>query len=205
MKNYLAITFAAIAWFAVVTQYFLMIDNRVVSIHETTLRFFSFFTILTNTLVAIYFSAYLLRKNHGILSLAKKPGTLTAIAVYIIIVGLVYQIILRPIWEPEGLQMIVDELLHSVIPIAVAVYWYLYEDKRAVSYRQIPKWLIYPFIYLILILLLGASSGFYPYPFVDVAHIGFNQVLINSTGLIILFISLSVLMVKLGRILGNRT
>jgi hypothetical protein len=181
-----------------------MIENRVASIYETTIRFFSFFTILTNSLVAIYFTSSLFKKKNIYLSIISKPGTLTAIMVYITVVGLVYQTILRHIWEPKGMQMIVDELLHSAIPILVLIFWYLYEEKKMVTYNQIPQWLIYPFTYLVYILTRGDFSNFYPYPFVDVESLGLKRVLINGTGLIVLFICISALNIKIGKAIERR-
>ena len=132
-----------------------------------------------------------------------KPGIFTAIAVYITMVGLVYQIILRQIWKPTGTQMIVNELLHSIIPLLVIVFWYLYEEKSPITYKKILQWLIYPIIYLIYILRRGYFSNFYPYPFVDVGNLGLSKVLINSAGLIVLFIFISALFIKLGKIVSN--
>lgn len=199
MKNPLSIIFGLIAWFAVITQYYLMIENRVASVGETTIRFFSFFTILTNSIVAIYFTFIIFKIKNGWFAIADKPGTLTAITVYITIVGLVYQILLRHVWQPEGLQLIVDELLHSFIPVTVIIYWYLYETKLSVAYRQIISWLIYPLIYLIYILIRGNFSNFYPYPFVNVSNLGITKVLINSILLMALFTGLSAFFIRIGR------
>jgi hypothetical protein len=204
VKTTLTTLFAIIAWLAVLTQFDLMIENSVASVLETTIRFFSFFTILTNLLVAVYFTLSLIRQKNGSLWVVNKPGTLTAVTVYISIVGLIYQLILRHTWEPKGMQMIVDELLHTVIPVLVIVFWYLYEDKSALAYRQIPKWLIYPIVYLVYILIRGSFSNFYPYPFVDVTSLGLSEVLINSAGLIVLFVGISALYVKLGKMIGSR-
>ncbi|WP_257667024.1 Pr6Pr family membrane protein [Parapedobacter tibetensis] len=204
MRRNLSILFAIIAWFAVLTQYYLMIENRVVSIGETTIRFFSFFTILTNSLVAIYFTLILFKIKSGFLAIINKPGTLTAITVYITIVALVYQIILRHIWQPTGLQMVVDELLHTLIPIMVIIYWYLYKNNSLATYKQIPKWLIYPAIYLLYILIRGKFSDFYPYPFVDVGNLGLSKVLINSVLLISLFVGLSAIFISVERRLQNK-
>ena len=55
MQRLLSFLVGLIALGAVVTQYFLMIENRIAPVGETTIRFFSFFTILTNSLVAVYF------------------------------------------------------------------------------------------------------------------------------------------------------
>ncbi len=199
MRKKWSLFLAGIAWVAVLTQYFLMVENRVASVGETTIRFFSFFTILTNSLVAIYFTWWILLYKKENPSILNKLGTLTALTVYITIVGLVYQILLRPIWEPTGIQLVVDELLHSVIPVAVIVCWYLFEDKSLVSYRQIPQWLIYPLIYLAYILVRGNGSGFYPYPFVDVGSLGLSKVLINAMGLMVLFVGISALYIKVGK------
>ena len=90
MKRSISILFAAIGWFAVIAQYILMIENRVAPVIETTVRFFSFFTILTNTLVVVYFSYVAVTRKIAFLGWFDKPGSLTAITVYITIVGLVY-------------------------------------------------------------------------------------------------------------------
>jgi hypothetical protein len=203
MKRLLSIFFAIIAWFAVLVQYYLMVENRIASIGETTIRFFSFFTILTNSLVAIYFSLITLKAEKRLFACIYQPGTLTAITVYITIVGLVYQIILRPLWQPTGLQKIVDELLHTLIPIIVIIYWYLYEKKLLVNYRDIPKWLIYPSIYLIYILIRGRFSNFYPYPFINLVNLGLSKVFINSILLVVLFAGLSAGYVRVGKAIKN--
>jgi hypothetical protein len=194
IRRSIAISFAAIAWFSVLAQFYLMIENRTASIPETIIRFFSFFTILTNSLVAVYFTIQSLQKNS-----LRKPGTLTAITVYITIVGLVYQILLRQIWKPTGLQMVVNELLHSVIPLLVILYWYLYEDKIKLRYKQIPVWLIYPFAYLIYVLIRGHYSDFYPYPFISVTEIGITQTLVNASFLIVFFFVVSAVFIFIGR------
>ncbi len=204
MKNRLAFVFACIGWFAVIAQYYLMVGNRVTSVFEASVRFFSFFTILTNSLVAIYFTYQSLNRKPELLKVLNKPGSLTAITVYITIVGLVYQVVLRSVWEPTGLQKLVDELLHSVIPVMVIIFWFFYENKAKTSWTLLPAWLIYPFIYLIFILIRGGFSDFYPYPFVNVNKLGFGQVLINSVVLLVLFVAFSALFVGLGKLMERK-
>ncbi|MBX3256159.1 MAG: Pr6Pr family membrane protein [Chitinophagaceae bacterium] len=199
MKRNISILIAFIAWTAVSTQYYLMLQNRVTSISETTIRFFSFFTILTNLLVAVYFTAGMVKQKGRYLSILDQPGTLTSVTIYITVVGLVYQVVLRHTWNPTGLQKIADELLHSVIPVVVIFFWYLYEHKSLVKFRQIPQWLLYPLLYLIYILIRGSFSGFYPYPFVNVINIGLQKVLINCVILTVLFIGISAIFIKAGR------
>ncbi len=200
MRKILAVIFALIVWFAVIVQFYLMMENKVASTYETVIRLLSFFTILTNFLVAIYFSSQVFRNQQNRYSFWNKPGVLTAITVYILVVGLVYQVVLRQIWEPTGMQMIVDELLHSLNPILVVVYWFLYEEKDKLHWRMLPNWLKYPFVYLVYILARGSLSDFYPYPFVNVTELGFQQVLINSFFMVLLFCFLSGLFIGIGKL-----
>jgi len=205
MQHYWASLGAFIAAFAVITQYYLMIDGKDVSlVPELTIHFFSYFTILTNTIVAICLSTHALIIRSKRRPFFERPGVITAIAVYITVVGLVYQIILRPLWDPQGLQMIVDELLHSVMPLFFLVYWYYYEKKQALKWGQFIPWLIYPLLYLVLILVLGNLSNFYPYPFVDVYTLGLYTVLINSAWLMVFFIALSLTFIAVGKRMGYK-
>jgi hypothetical protein len=183
MKQKLAILMAIVCWATLITQFVLMLQTFLLTKPEITIRFFSYFTILTNTLVAIYYSLVVFKK--GTSSIA------TPTVVYITIVGLVYQLLLRATWSPTGLQMLVDELLHSVIPAATVVYWYAFERSSSIKYSQITKWLLYPLLYLVFILVRGHYAGFYPYPFVHVENLGMQQVLINSGVLMLVFIGFS--------------
>ena len=199
LQRNLSILFAIIVWFAVLAQFYLIIENRVAPVTETIIRFFSFFTILTNILVAVYFTIKALGRDQ-----LDKAGLLTAITVYITIVGLVYQVLLRHIWQPTGLQMVVDELLHSVNPLLVISYWYLFEKKFFVHYKEVFKWMIYPVVYLLYILTRGSFSGFYPYPFINFSEIGISQTLLNGLFLLLFFYAVSVLFIFIGRMLSKR-
>ncbi|MFP3593798.1 Pr6Pr family membrane protein [Chryseobacterium sp. SIMBA_038] len=198
MKKNIALIFALIGWFALIAQYYLHIENRISSLLEANFRFFTYFTILVNLIVTIYFTSVAFKKQGAE---DKNIGYLTAITVYITIVGVTYQIILRGTWQPTGLQRIVDELLHSIMPVLTIIFWYLFENKAKVKYSQILKWAVFPIVYLIVILFRGSFSGFYPYPFVDVTALGLTKVLINSLFITILFFIISFLYIRIGKAL----
>ena len=99
--------------------------------------------------------------------------------------------------EPQGLQAIVDELLHSVIPVLALIYWLLYAPKNKLQWKDILPWLIYPLLYIIYILLRGSGSGFYPYPFIDQKVLGLSKVLANAAWITLLFIIISFFFVAL--------
>lgn len=177
---------ALISWFAVIAQLVLMLQHATVPVNEAIIRFFSYFTILTNILVAVFFTRLWLRPNEGM--------DLTPLTVYIFVVGAIYQIILRPLWHPVGLQKLVDELLHSVQPVLVWIYWYSFQH-RGPAYDRIGYWLLYPLGYLAYILVRGAFSGFYPYPFVDLTQHSAATILINCLAIAFLFVLLSALFI----------
>lgn len=194
---YLKIRFlgcALLCWTVIIAQYFLMIQNRVVSIPETSLRFFSFFTILTNILVAIVFTANYFKSKKGF-KFFVNPRTQSAVGVYIFIVGFVYNLILRFIWKPIGLQQIVDEFLHLIIPIGYIMYWFYYVNKATISWKSIYVWLLYPLIYICTVLFLGSLSTFYPYPFINATALGYTIVLRNAFLLTLFFGLVSLLFV----------
>ncbi|MBN2638994.1 MAG: Pr6Pr family membrane protein [Bacteroidales bacterium] len=203
-RKYYSSLGAIIAWTTVITQFVLLIQNTKVAEFETIVRFFSYFTILTNTLVAVYFTAITF-SNPVQKTFYQKPGFLTAVSLYITVVGLVYQIVLRPLWSPTGLQFIVDETLHSVIPVMTIIFWIFYEEKETVRYKMIPGWLIFPLVYFFLVLIRGSISGFYPYPFVNMDQLGIERVIVNAVMLLLLFIVLGAAFIWIGKLIVKRT
>lgn len=194
-RKILELVGAIVGWTTLLVQFYLMQENRITDILETTIRYFSFFTILSNLLVTISFTTLFFSN----LKFFRQFKTLTAFAVYISIVAIVYNIVLRFLWEPVGLQKLVDELLHVVIPIVFVYYWFKHVQAVKLNYSFIWKILVYPLIYLILVLVRGNFSGFYPYPFVDVSAIGFNQAFINSLIVLIAFVFVSALFIRVSR------
>ena len=180
-----------VVWFSLIAQFVIMMQNSEVGVYNTVVRFFSFFTILSNILVAISFTASILNCS----SFFKSYKTQTAIAVYISIVAIVYNIILRFIWEPTGLQRIVDELLHVVNPIIFVIFWFMRKNEISLSYKYIFKILVFPLVYLFVVLLIGNYSNYYPYPFLDVNLLGFMNVINNSIGISLAFALVSLMFV----------
>ena len=197
-KIYLTVLSIAV-WFALIGQLYLIIQNRTTSVVSTIIRYISFFTILTNLLVALCSTTLLQRKNNSGLNFFSRNKNITAIAVYITIVGLVYNLILRFLWQPQGFQLIVDELLHTAIPILFIVFWFVFVPKAYLKTKDIFPWLLYPLLYVIYVLIRGSLNGVYPYPFIDVTQLGYNKVLLNSAVLVVVFILFSLLYVALDR------
>jgi len=199
-----ALFVASVTWFGILAQFYLIIVNRVVSVPETILRFFAYFTINTNILVALCltFIGFSVKTNIG--RFFSRPFTVTAITVYIIIVGLVYNTILRTLWQPQGLQMIVDEILHSVTPILFILFWVIFTPTEDLKWKYAFSWLTYPAVYILYALTFGAITKFYPYLFVDVNRHGYTKALSN-TGLVLFAIFLlSLILIATAKVTKDR-
>lgn len=189
---------AIMAWVMLILQLYLQIVNRTTSVAEAIIRFFSYFTILTNILVAISFTSLLFPKNISY-SFFSNNGVLTAVTIYILIVGLVYNIILRSQWDPKGLQLIVDNGLHTATPLLTLLYWFFYVSVKNIRWQQTLRWLIYPVLYLAYVLLRGSFSNFYPYFFINVSNLGYQIALQNAGLVTVTFLVVSFLLLWLGK------
>jgi hypothetical protein len=189
---------AQLIWLAVIVQFVLTLQTHTGHPLETTVRFFSYFTILSNIASALYFTALLLPKsrlNHFF----SRDGNATAVVVYIVLGCLTYQFLLRAIWHTDGLPKIVDELLHTIIPIFVVQYWFMFANKKDLHLKQIPKWSGYLVYYTAYITLRGAITNIYPYPFIDVTLLGYPGALLNLLGIFTAFAVVSIGFVLFGK------
>lgn len=135
-----------------------------------------YFTVLTNLLVALASSAQLRLAPW----LQQRRGLLAAVAVYILVVGVVYTLLLRATWAPSGLQKLADVLLHDVVPLGYVLWWVGYAPKVALRWKAALWWLSYPLGYFGLSLLGGALTGRYLYPFADLSRLAAATVLRNA-------------------------
>ncbi|MBS1920717.1 MAG: site-specific DNA-methyltransferase [Bacteroidetes bacterium] len=193
---------ALIAWFALILQLYIMISSASVN-HLTKLqatgRFFAFYTILTNLLVAINLTAILLFPRSAIGKFFVQASPAAATAVYILIVGIIYNFLLRQLWKPEGWQKIADELLHVIVPLLYILYWGFLASKKGLQWKNIIQWLTYPLLYFIYMLIRGAVEGFYPYPFLNVKELGYTHAFLNAGGMIILFVITGFIFIAIAR------
>ena len=188
-----------VEWFALIAQLALHVQAVPTGLTESLIRFFSFFTILTNILVAVYATVLLTSPANKQSGFFFSASTQTAIALYIIVVGLIYNIVLRQLWDSTGLQAVLHDLLHTLAPLLLLIYWWKWVNARSLTFRNIPSWLVYPAVYAIIVVIRGHWPNWYPYPFLDAGKIGYSKVLINSAGLVIVFLVFSFLFVFLGK------
>lgn len=202
MRAYIAAA-ALAAWTGLAIQQYLILYSRWsvdASLLGGLVGFFSFFTVLTNTLAAVVLSyAWTTRSSPG-QRFFQRPVVSSGIAVSILLVGLAYNLLLRHLWSPQGLQFIADELQHDVLPLLFLGYWWLCVPKGTLRLKHIGLWVIYPLLYFAYVLLRGHVVGQYQYPFLDVASLGYPQVFVNAGGILAGFVLIALAIVGLDRV-----
>lgn len=195
---------AVIAWLAVLVQIAVSANTVVAngqSAHVGIINTLSYFTILTNLLVAIVSTACALRGDAD--TFLTRPSTQAATAVYIFIVGVTYALLLRSVWEPTGINAVLNVALHDITPILYVLYWFIFVPKGTLRWAHPIYWLIYPLIYVIYSIARGAITGLYPYHFVDVTLLGYPRALTNTALLLIGFWIIGLVVVAIDRVMGR--
>jgi len=145
------------------------------------IAYFSFFTILTNLIVALGLTCSLLLSNSRWGRYFSSALVTSGTALCITIVRVLYSLLLRHLGNPEGFQKIADVLLHDVVPLAYVAYWIFFVPKGRLRWRDTVWWSIYPLVYLASVMIRGAVSGRYPYPFIDANALGYARILSHAT------------------------
>ncbi|WP_223458212.1 MULTISPECIES: Pr6Pr family membrane protein [unclassified Pseudomonas] len=199
---------ATLGWAGLSIQMYLILHSRWTlgaSLIGGLMSFFSYFTVLSNTLVATVLTCEWTTRESAARRWFLQPWVSSAIAVSIAVVSLAYNLLLRHLWHPEGWQWLADELLHDIMPALFLGYWWRYVPKGTLRVWHIALWVIYPLLYFAYSLLRGHLLAVYPYPFIDVDKLGYPQVFINAGGLLAGFVVIALLVIGLDRWLGSRT
>lgn len=150
-------------------------------------QFFSYFTIQSNLLVTI--TAWQLWRDprrDGRWWRAVRLGAVVGITV----TGLVHFVLLRPLLDLEGANWAVDKLLHMVVPVLAVAAWGVAGPRPRVDWRDVGLALLWPVVWLVWTLVVGAVTGWYPYPFLNSGKSGVGTVVVSCIGITTLFLAL---------------
>jgi hypothetical protein len=180
----LSAVIAVIAWISIFAQADVTIDRtlaRGLTVLDGLARMSSYLTNLTVLACAICFTSVALwRHRSPLVRFFRQPTVVTAVVVYMVFVGVAYNLLLRGIWTPTAYRRLLNETLHSMLPMLAALYWVLFVPRFQLRPRHCVLWLVYPLAYLGITFWRGSLSDFYPYPFIDVETLGLRQVIVNS-------------------------
>ncbi|MEP7185321.1 MAG: Pr6Pr family membrane protein [Rhodanobacter sp.] len=185
VQRFVSASAATLGWFALALQLWLTVQLTR-SHGGSTLAgawiYLDYFTVLTNGVLATALTVDARGPRGQFGRWLMQPESIIAVAASIFIVGMVYNLALRGLWQPTGWQRLADELLHVVMPLLGLGFWWLATAGRRVGARRLLAWLLYPLGYLAYALARGAIDGRYPYPFLEVATLGYPRVLMNAAG-----------------------
>lgn len=129
-------------------------------------NFFGFFTMQSNIIFCVTMvltAAITLRDRRQTPTLALVRGCATT---YIFLVGAVYNTLLAG--QEGGVTLAwANAVLHVIIPLYGVFDWMLFSDRPPLRWRQIWVSLIYPVVWIVVVLIRGATDGWVPYPFLD--------------------------------------
>ncbi|NIJ04315.1 Pr6Pr family membrane protein [Frigoribacterium faeni] len=134
-------------------------------------NFFGYFTIQSNLVAAVAFvvgAVFLLRRRPA-------PGwsvlLRAAAATYMVTTGIVYNTLLVDAALANSFNVAwSNDVLHRWVPLFALLDWVVVGDRRPVAWRRLGVLLVYPLVWLVVVLLRGSS--FVPYPFLDVERLG---------------------------------
>jgi len=152
-------------------------SRGVTNVGSNIVNFFSFFTIESNiaAIVVLAIGAYLL-----VIRRDSDPEwfqvTRAAVVTYMVVTGIVYNLLLRGIELPQGATLgWSNEILHAVAPAYLLIDWILAPGRRPLGARRIGVVLIYPIAWVVYTLVrapfvvdqVASTDYWYPYPFLN--------------------------------------
>jgi hypothetical protein len=155
---------------------------------KRVLNVFCFFTILSNLIVGATTLLLALRPRRS--SVVFDTFRLTGV-VAIAITGIVYHAVLSKLFDLESWALVADNLIHTVVPVMGVVGWLAFGPRGRASRRVMWLSVLFPVAWLVFTLVRGAAVGFYPYPFIDVADLGYGRALVNCVWVAALYLGVA--------------
>ena len=166
---------------------------------EATWRYFGYFTILTNCLVAAVSFAMALKPGSALAGPRARLTALCAIA----LVAIVYSAALRHTWNPQGWQLVADHGLHDASPLLFLATWLAF-PHGILRWRDTLVAIVAPIAYCVYALVRGALDGWYAYWFLDPSTLGLVELARNILVITAVFLVIAGVVVALDRWLGAR-
>ncbi len=181
-------------------------------------NFFSYFTILSNLIAAVVLiiaAIWMLRTRH---STAPEPAWLATLllcaSTYMIVTGIVYNLLLRNIAIAGISDVWTNETLHVIIPLFLLADVLFAPRRRALPWVAMLTAAAFPVVWAVYTLIranfiIGPAHGnhyWYPYPFLDPnIQGGYGGVVGYIIGIAAAIIGVAALVIWMGRRRGIRS
>ena len=181
LSRYAAGFIAVVAWLGL----FIQCTSTFQTNHSVVLTLwivFAYFTILTNLLVAVVFTAVAAGRTR-----LRAGWVVAGTMLAIVLVGVVYGLLLHGTMELSGGSAVANVLNHMATPILVPIFWIVFTPKGQLRWLHPLVWAMYPLAYLGYSLIRGGQTGQYPYPFLDPLRIGWQQTMLSALAIAVAF------------------
>ena len=176
---------------AIAYQAWLIIDSGVFR----PLRFFAFFTIISNLFGAVL---WLWLAAHGRRSRTRTDDLLRGASVLYLVVTFVVVVGLLSGAELSLSNPLVDFIVHKLFPILVVLDWIVDPPETDLRMRDVGLWLLFPLAWVALTLIRGTIDGWYPYPFLDPDNGGYRTVAYHVAAIFAGFLVIAGAIIALG-------
>jgi hypothetical protein len=152
-------------------------DSGVTNTASNVVNFFSFFTVESNIAAA---AVLLIGAGLAIAGRTTDPAwfavTRASVATYMVVTGIVYNLLLRGIELPQGSTLgWSNEVLHVVVPVYLLLDWILAPGRIPLGAKRIWPILVFPIVWVVYTLVRGpfvvdqvyGNDFWYPYPFLN--------------------------------------
>lgn len=161
---------AAVGWVGLSIQLYAS-TAQVGSVAAAIWTMLRYFTVIANLLAAVVLTGIAIGAGW-----AHRPIVLGGVTLAMLLVGIVYAALLSGLLSLSGGAALADVLLHRATPVLVPLYW-LGWRRRGVRVRDPLIWALLPVGYFAYALARASFDGVCPYPFMNVARIGWGGVL----------------------------
>jgi apolipoprotein N-acyltransferase len=164
------------------------------------LDFLSYFTVLSNILVAVVM-AMLWRdpQRNGLVFRILRMDALLMITV----TGLIYWGVLAGGVELQGLEHVTNIVEHTLVPIAAVAVFLVFGPRGQFRVSTVFAALILPISWALVTLVRGAVITAYPYGFMDVARYGYGSVLVSIAGVAVFGVIIGFVFLGIDRLLSR--
>ncbi len=188
---WLAAIIAVCGWAALLTELAMSLESALahgIALPQALFLFLRFFTILTNIGIAV-----LMTWTAGRLIMRGSlppPGVYNAALAYAGVTCVTYELLLRGLWSPRGVQFYSDLTMHDVVPATMLLFWLSYAPRSNAHWRDVLWLLAYPAAYFAATLVAGALGEGYPYDFLDASRLGYGVVAAVAVVFLAIFFTL---------------
>ncbi|WP_169795871.1 Pr6Pr family membrane protein [Curtobacterium ammoniigenes] len=163
-------------------------------------NFFGYFTIQSNIIVAVAFAVTIVSAARRGRRAERWTVLRGAATVYIATTGLVYNTLLVHATLDNSFTVPwSNDILHKWIPVYAVLDWILFSDRARMVARQVWLILIYPAVWLVVILIRGATDGWVPYPFLN-PKLGYGFVALYCLGIALFIAVMGLFVIALSRV-----